>query len=95
MRIDNGRLRRIAVTLYGEPPAKDAPRLDRLRYVRTINARMLAFCGPLFLSLAILAVAVGTSVTVPLIAFGVCVISGVVNIALGAVRIRREERAED
>jgi hypothetical protein len=90
--MSSGRTRRLAVKLYGEPPPKGAPRPDRLRYVRRISVRLLAFTGSLFFLLVVLNLALGVSTTWPLVLFLGSVVWGLINIASLTVRIGREEQ---
>jgi hypothetical protein len=88
----SGRTSRLAVKFYGEPPPKGASRLDKLRFVRRLNVRLVAFTSALFLGLVILNLALGNSPKWPLVLFVGSVVWGFVNIASLEVRIRREER---
>jgi hypothetical protein len=88
----SGRTRRLAVKFYGEPPSKGASRLDKLRFVRRLNVRLVAFTASLVLGLVVLNLGIGNSTTWPLILFVGSVAWGLVNIASLEVRIRREER---
>jgi hypothetical protein len=81
-------LQRLGAKLYGAPPAKGAPRVEVLRYVRRLAARMTLLYVP------VIAVAIVLSFPTWLCALlGITALSGLANIASLTSKIRREERA--
>jgi hypothetical protein len=83
------RLRSISSKLFGEPPPKDAPRSQLLRWIRGFYLKMLPIAIP-----AIVAVLVWASDTWMLVTLAVSVLIWLQGLNSLSVRIRREERRE-
>lgn len=82
-------LRAASVRLYGEPPSKDAPRSQRLRWVRRLYLRMLLFALPAYACVFVFTRQTWVFVVV---AVGALIwLEGVTSIS---IRIRREQRRE-
>jgi uncharacterized membrane protein YdbT with pleckstrin-like domain len=86
------RLRTIAFRMYGQPPAKDAPQSERLRYMRRFYTR------PLWLKL--LTVLLGAYIIVEfhqtwiIVLLAVSALIAIQGYTSLSVRIRRAERRE-
>jgi protein-S-isoprenylcysteine O-methyltransferase Ste14 len=80
------RLLAFGTRLYGDPPAKGATRVQRLRYVRKVCLRGMWFYVP------VLAFALAFDSTFLLIVIAAMALLGAVNALTIQVRIRHEER---
>jgi hypothetical protein len=81
-------MHRLSEKLFGAPPEKGASRVEALRYVRRLAARMMLLYVP------VIAVAIAMSFPAWLLALlAVTALSGVANIVSLTSKIRREERA--
>jgi len=82
-------LRVLAFKIYGEPPPKDAPRSESLRWVRGFYLKPL----PLLLGICAAALVLGASTWI-LVLLGVSAAVWAQGFVSLNIRIRRDERSE-